>query len=58
MEIETTKYVCTKCKAEDSDRGVNPPSVLNCYKCKAGMGMDIEKMLRDRVGMFPVSREK
>jgi hypothetical protein len=54
-----TTYVCTKCKAEDHDRSGNahPPVVLNCWNCGAGKGREVQEMLANRIGMFPVKRD-
>jgi len=54
-----TTYLCTnpKCAAVDHDRSNNPPMVLNCYKCGAGRGMDLSKMMANQVGMVRVSVE-
>jgi hypothetical protein len=51
-----TRYVCTKCKAEDSDRSSHPPIVLNCWNCKAGRGVEIQEMISQRIGMYPVKQ--
>lgn len=54
-----TAYKCTKCGAKDYDRGPaeKSPRQLNCWKCKAGMGVDPQQMHANRVGMFPLPAE-
>lgn len=56
-EPVVTIYRCTKCKAEDKDRGVNPPAplLLICWNCKAGKGITEEEMYANNFGMFPVT---
>jgi hypothetical protein len=52
-----TLYECTKCRAQDVDRGgvegFNPPPALNCWKCKAGLKLDLSEMFKLKIGMFP-----
>lgn len=57
--MSVTHYRCTSCEAEDLDRGNNGPAplVLNCWKCKAGRGMDISEMLARGLGMVQVPQE-
>lgn len=56
IEVAETTYVCTKCQAEDKDRGTNPPApvALNCYQCGAGAGLAIPQMISQGAGMFPL----
>lgn len=55
-----TTFVCSnpKCKALDHDRspaGVTPPRALNCWKCKAGFGKELQDMMSRGIGMYPTA---
>lgn len=50
------RYVCSECGAEDYDNGGGSgprPHALNCWKCHAGHGLDLQTMMARHVGMFP-----
>jgi ribosomal protein L37AE/L43A len=48
-------YQCSKCGETDHDRTAHPPTVINCWNCGAGRGMDPAVMLQQRVGMLPAA---
>ena len=49
-----TVFICTSCGAKDSHRGPTPaPIALNCWKCGAGKGKDLQAMQGTGEGMFP-----
>lgn len=51
------EYQCTRCGEKDFDKySPVPPRVLNCWNCRAGLGMDISEMFRTLTGMFPVQQ--
>lgn len=51
-----TKYKCTECEREDSDRGHNPPvpQALICWNCKAGTKMTVSDQSGRGYGMIPL----
>ena len=49
-----TKYRCTACGAEDSDRTTSPPPALICTNPRCRAGADIKEM-QARQGMFVVN---
>lgn len=49
-----TKYRCTKCGAEDSDRTTSPPTALICTNPKCREGAD-PRAMQNQQGMFPVT---
>lgn len=60
MSIIATEYKCQNldCGAVDHDRtstGSKPPVALNCWKCKAGRGLELSDMRARGIGMMPVS---
>lgn len=49
-------YKCSRCGAEDALKlfgGEAPPVVLNCWDCRAGLGLSSQQMVQARLGMFP-----
>jgi hypothetical protein len=49
-------YVCTQCGAHDKVKlfeSEAAPMVINCWKCKAGRGIEVQQMVMTKVGMFP-----
>lgn len=60
LGIIYVKYVCVQCGAEDTDKllpHTQPASVINCWKCKAGLNMAPAEMFATNVGMFPIPPE-
>jgi len=49
-----TKYRCTDCGAQDSDRTNIPPTALICTNNKCRAGYDLKSMQAQH-GMFPVN---
>jgi ribosomal protein L40E len=59
MKMRYVTYICSKCGAQDSDKlfdHENPLLAINCWKCGAGKGKDLNEMLGTNVGMFPKGR--
>lgn len=57
-DMKEVEYKCAQCGATDRGRfflSEVPMSVINCWKCHAGMKMPVNDMLARRVGMFPVA---
>lgn len=58
MKMREVKYVCSDsdCEAEDNPKfyaAEQIPSVINCWKCHAGLNKPVNQMLMEHVGMFP-----
>lgn len=60
-KVIEVKYICNQCKAEDTVK-VFPdetlPKVINCWKCRAGVGKEVSEMQLLKVGMFPLLSPK
>jgi hypothetical protein len=55
-DYDYVTFKCTKCGAQDRDRlypGTRGVQVLNCWSCGAGSKQDLDRMVRDGIGMFP-----
>lgn len=55
------KYKCGSCGAEDTlglFEHEPVPAAVNCWKCHAGHGVEMQAMLTGHVGMFPAPRSR
>ncbi len=49
------KYICAKCKAEDTGKYFEEEPIspaINCWQCGAGRGLDQAEMISSKRGMF------
>lgn len=50
------KYICTQCGAEDEVKlfpTERTPAAINCWKCRAGLKVELPMMMQTMTGMFP-----
>ena len=63
MKVTKKNYKCSddKCGAVDTVKLFSnevAPVAINCHACKAGMKTDLNVMLQQGVGMYPVEGSK
>lgn len=56
-DVREQLYKCTSCSAEDTVKlyqQERTPPCINCWACRAGRKVEVQQMLSQRLGMFPV----